>query len=221
MVLKWKAEKGYSYKVFISTDPSFETSKCFTTKKGFVKVRRLLRNKKYYWKVEGTKGGKTKYSRVSSFKTNEIARIIRISGVSNFRDLGGCVTYDNSRIRQGMIYRSATLDKIKPAGRKIIRRVLGIKTDLDLRRIGEGTAGTKSPAGINYINCQGTNYASVFRDDTKERIYRSFKVFADPGNYPIVFHCTYGRDRTGTLAFLINGLLGAKQQDLYMDYELT
>lgn len=47
------------------------------------------------------------------------------------------------------------------------------------------------------------------------------KVFADEDNYPIIMHCTYGRDRTGTLAFLINGLLGVSKKDLYRDYEMT
>ena len=47
------------------------------------------------------------------------------------------------------------------------------------------------------------------------------KVFANKNNYPIVFHCTYGRDRTGTLAFTLGALLGMKKKDLYKDYEIT
>ena len=221
VTLKWKAEKGFSYKVYVSTTRSFDKAKVYKTKKGSVKIRRLLRNQKYYWKVQGTKGKKTKRSRISTFKTNNIVRIIRVSGVSNFRDLGGYETYDNSHVKQGLLYRCATLDKINSSGRKTIKKTLRIKTDLDLRRPGEGTAGTKSPARIDYVNCQGTNYVSIFRDDRKECVYKSLKVFTDPDNYPIVFHCTYGRDRTGTLAFLINGLLGVKKKDLYRDYELT
>ena len=40
-------------------------------------------------------------------------------------------------------------------------------------------------------------------------------------NYPIAFHCTYGRDRTGTLAFTIEALLGVPKKSLYKDYELS
>ena len=40
-------------------------------------------------------------------------------------------------------------------------------------------------------------------------------------NYPIYLHCSLGRDRTGTLAFLISALLGVGERDLYMDYELS
>ena len=34
-------------------------------------------------------------------------------------------------------------------------------------------------------------------------------------------HCSLGRDRTGTLALLINGLCGVGQSDLFLDYELS
>ena len=38
---------------------------------------------------------------------------------------------------------------------------------------------------------------------------------------PVYFHCAIGRDRTGTLAFLLEGLLGMSKSDIYKDYELT
>ena len=47
------------------------------------------------------------------------------------------------------------------------------------------------------------------------------KLFADENNYPIVYHCVYGRDRTGTITFLLYGLLGVEKRDIYRDYELT
>ena len=47
-------------------------------------------------------------------------------------------------------------------------------------------------------------------------------VLTSVRNYgPIYFHCAIGRDRTGTLAFLIEGLLGMSKSDIYKDYELT
>ena len=35
------------------------------------------------------------------------------------------------------------------------------------------------------------------------------------------FHCAGGADRTGTLAFLIEALVGVSENDLSKDYELT
>jgi protein tyrosine/serine phosphatase len=48
-----------------------------------------------------------------------------------------------------------------------------------------------------------------------------FQAFADPANYPIIVHCAVGADRTGTVAFLLHGLLGMNMEDCIRDYELT
>ena len=221
VVFKWKKEKGYSYKVYISTNSSFTNAQCHKTSGNTVKVKRLLRNQKYYWKVVGTKKKKVKTSSVRSFRTKNILRIIHVSNVSNFRDLGGGNTIYHHRIKQGMIYRSASLDDINDKGRKKLKDTLGIKTDLDLRQAGEGKAGKGSPAKLHYIHSHGISYERIWKNSKKKEVYNEMKVFTNAKNYPIVFHCTYGRDRTGTLAFLINGLLGAEKNDLYRDYECT
>ena len=39
--------------------------------------------------------------------------------------------------------------------------------------------------------------------------------------YAIYFHCRIGADRTGTLAYLIEGILGASEEERYKDFELT
>ena len=40
-------------------------------------------------------------------------------------------------------------------------------------------------------------------------------------DYALFFHCRIGADRTGTLAYLIEGILGVSEEDRYRDYELT
>ncbi len=34
----------------------------------------------------------------------------------------------------------------------------------------------------------------------------------------MIYHCNIGTDRTGLFAFLINGLLGVREENLYRDY---
>ena len=49
-------------------------------------------------------------------------------------------------------------------------------------------------------------------------ITKVFEVLADENNYPLFFHCSIGTDRTGLISFLVNGLLGVNEEDLYRDY---
>ena len=48
-----------------------------------------------------------------------------------------------------------------------------------------------------------------------------FLAFADSKEKPVYFHCWGGADRTGTVGFLLGGLLGMSYTDLIIDYELT
>ena len=48
-----------------------------------------------------------------------------------------------------------------------------------------------------------------------------FRVFLDLRNYPVLFHCIAGQDRTGAVAFILNALLGVPEEQLYLDWEST
>lgn len=55
----------------------------------------------------------------------------------------------------------------------------------------------------------------------REPFAKIFQLFTKKENYPILMHCSGGRDRTGTLAFLLNGLLGVSEDDLCRDWEAS
>ena len=40
-------------------------------------------------------------------------------------------------------------------------------------------------------------------------------------DFSLLFHCRIGADRTGTLAYFLEGLLGVSEEDRIEDYELT
>ena len=183
--------------------------------------------------------GKERYettyrSAVYSFTTEAGPRAIRLDGVSNTRDAGGMAAGEGYRVKQGMIYRGGLLENITPESRDYFVNVLGVKTDLDLRAANESGAGTSvsSPLGatINYVNVSGRYYINSLSngngidvDSNGENNYmlQELRVFADPNNYPIYVHCSLGRDRTGTLIMLVQGLLGVSKTDMALDYEFS
>ena len=48
-----------------------------------------------------------------------------------------------------------------------------------------------------------------------------FTDLADPDNYPIYLHCTYGIDRTGTTCYILEAVLGLNETELQTEYALS
>ena len=226
-------EKADYYKLLISRDKDFAPSETesYLVNTASLTLSHLFTGTEYYWKVLGaeiTDDGERLYSVVDtvSFTTAESPRCLEVEGVSNTRDIGGLKTLDGKRIKQGMIYRGGKLEGITEEGKEFFLNYLNIQTDLDLRTPGEGGAGSGSPLGndINYVNFNGRYYVGgmgINTEDGKKVFADEIRVFANPDNYPIYIHCSLGRDRTGTLAFVIEALLGVSKNNLIMDYELS
>lgn len=52
----------------------------------------------------------------------------------------------------------------------------------------------------------------------RKAVYNVFRKFANSANYPIIYHCSHGKDRTGALGFLLGGLLGVSREELTRDF---
>jgi protein-tyrosine phosphatase len=50
---------------------------------------------------------------------------------------------------------------------------------------------------------------------------RLFKALADPGNLPLLFHCTAGKDRAGIGVAILLALLGVPEETIVADYSLS
>lgn len=180
---------------------------------------------KYYWKVTASRFGKAvAESPVWSFTTDATPlRWIRVPGMTNMRDIGGWPLAGGGRIRQGEIYRSSEMNgslQITASGRRILEDDLCIRTDLDLRGLHEASPALDADK-VDWINVPISPYDSICDEAFKDGYRRIFDIFADASRYPIVFHCVGGADRGGTVAFLLNALLGKEREYLFMDYELT
>lgn len=213
----------------LSTNKSFEGAREIrTTKNKVTSIENIFVGKKYYWQVSAKFKNGTVDSEVFTFETVQSPRTINLNGVSNSRDIGGYLTESGKRVKQGMVYRSGTLDSITSASLESAINEFKITTDLDLRASGEGTAGKKSPlgSGINYVQVSSPYYLGKYDNGINNpenwpNLKKIMQVFADSKNYPVIAHCSLGRDRTGNVCMLLSGLLGVSKKDIFLDYELS
>ncbi len=135
----------------------------------------------------------------------------------NVRDLGGWAC-DGGTVKYGKLFRGGY---VTSADRAVLVEQLGIQHELDLRGANEGGL-TASPLGgdVRYTCAAAYAWYSLTPADAWKANLRC--VFdAVTHNEPVYFHCAAGADRTGTLACVLEGLLGMSQSDIDKDYELT
>ena len=241
--INWEVETNYKkevvYTFTYSDNQNLIGSISRTTKDTKIELSNLKIDTTYYYQISTTIGKKVFNSDISSFKTSgEGLRNMNVSTLSNFRDLGGLPLTNGGRIKQGLIYRSAELNKsyttnsiISADDINILKNDLKIKTEIDLRKVEESTNGiesggiTVSPLGegVNYYSCPmvfgGTNVLT--NEENLESIRAFFNILGNRNNYPVVFHCAQGKDRTGCLAYIIEAMLGADQDMMMRDYLFT
>lgn len=196
----------------------------------------------YEWVVRAQEGNEIVASARGHFSTEDRApRFLKVQGVKSFRDIGGRKGLGSRRVRQNLIFRSKGLnsnaivpDKEHPDRKRepgkcwltsetkdLIVNRLGIRTDLDLRRDDETWGMDGSPVGdrVRWIHVSAHAYDGMPTKDGKAAFAQHFRVFLDKSNYPIDFHCIAGADRTGSLAYILGGLLGVAEDELWKDWE--
>lgn len=215
------------YTVSVSENENMKNAVSYETNALQLDLINLKIAKTYYWKVNS----ENYQSQIYKFDVADVApRNISVDGVTNVRDLGGWKTQDGRRVKQGLVYRCGRLNKssaksaeieITQNGIKTMTADLGIKSEIDLRLVYNGEIGaiTSSPlgTGVKYINAPMEWDGNIFYDN-KQELLKVFSIFADEDNYPLIFHCNIGTDRTGMVAYLINALSGVSQDDLMIDY---
>lgn len=141
----------------------------------------------------------------------------------NVRDLGGWAC-DGGKVKYGLLIRGG---KLAATDRSVIVGELGVQHDLDLRGREGGGSGdepemTESPLGSDVYYTRTQQYAwYALTPAATWKTYLKCVFDAVSHREPVYFHCTAGADRTGTLACVLEGLLGMSQSDIDKDYELT
>ena len=164
-----------------------------------------------------------------------------ISGVVNFRDLGGHPTRTGVT-RRGRVFRSDSLAHVAPDDVEHLVEERGVKTVVDLRGVAEVDAFPNRPmadAGVavhhvplidpekreqSGLAWESMTIVDLYRfilDSSGGEFVEVLQIIAEPANHPLVFHCAAGKDRAGLIAATVLGLLEVDDEEIVDDYAAT
>jgi protein-tyrosine phosphatase len=164
-----------------------------------------------------------------------------ISGLVNFRDLGGHRT-PGGVTRSGRIFRSDSLAHAAPEDVEHLVEERGVKTVVDLRGVAEVDAYPNRPmveagatvhhvplidpekreqAGLEWETMTLVDLYRFLLESAGPEFVEVLQIIAEPANHPLVFHCAAGKDRAGLVAATVLGLLEVDDEEIVADYAAT
>lgn len=139
-------------------------------------------------------------SSVAVSQTNEVAEPLKIPGITYHE-----INFNGSAFSRMLISKLSWTEFGKLVGLMVLGyRLEAIKVLSPLMRK-QGLVGL----AIDSLDVCGYEVCQVFT------------VLADPSNWPIMIHCTQGKDRTGLTVMLVLFLLGASIEAVEKDYLLS
>ena len=172
-------------------------------------------------------------------------RILHIPNMTNLRDLGGYQTTHGTITRYGRIFRSDTLSNMDPDALASFIESNHITAVIDLRRETEANEHSYVlPQGCVYHNIP---YWYNIADDKQRKSHVDFSKYTvsqfymamvshgwdktvpimhiiantlSKGN-SVLFHCTFGKDRTGIIASMLLRLVDCYESDIMTDYMIS
>jgi protein-tyrosine phosphatase len=177
-------------------------------------------------------------------------RLVHLEGALNFRDLGGYETNTGKRVKWGKVFRADSLAKITKRDHLLLNQ-LGLKTVCDFRGKAEVERSPDNlpddgSVALLYLPVASHNFDTVsalerlqkgdtgwltdsfMRDGYITNIDQYAQTWgavmnylALPENRSLAFHCTAGKDRTGTCAAILLLLLGVSEEAIIQDHALS
>jgi protein-tyrosine phosphatase len=168
--------------------------------------------------------------------------VVTLEGCFNFRDLGGYETVDDRSVRWRRLFRADGPHALTASDATTLAG-LGIATIIDLRTVDESEQRGRwrdhlGDATYHHLPMTdvlpdeaemakwveaahiGDHYGKIASRGT-HAITAALRVLGDDANYPAMFHCSAGKDRTGVLAAIVLGLLGVPDETIVDDYALS
>ena len=236
ITLKWSLENSQadSYLVEYSTSKELDgaISVSLSGNVNSLDLYNLFKASEYFVRITAYRGGEVIATADHSFTTTSLGpRVMSVDGIYNVRDLGGYPAEGGKTTLQGKLFRGGALYPVSvydcsltDEGAKYMSETMGIKTEIDLRTPAEsGVKGASLITGASLVYIPLGAYSDAYSSSAVgSEAYRAlFSTLANDNNYPIYYHCTGGADRTGTVSFLLNALLGVSEKELINDYEFT
>jgi hypothetical protein len=160
----------------------------------------------------------------------------------NVRDIGGYSTRDGRRVRWRRVYRAGGPHALSENDAATLR-ALNIVTVLDLRTVDESKERGSyhdaiTPRALYHLPMTDAlpDEASLARWEDPEYVAAHYfdmltgaspamtealSILTDPSAYPVLVHCSAGKDRTGVLIATVLALLGVDDQTIIDDYALS
>ncbi len=162
--------------------------------------------------------------------------MLRKVSARNFRDLGGHPTREGRQVKSGMIYRSSHLAQVPeehPLHEVGLRTLVTLQSRVEVTHLGpphdsvlEKVRWEHIPMGDVWF--EKRNEDLFTREEGKEHLFlvmtlvtdwrRFYRLLAEPDVYPLLFHCSAGRDRTGVGAAMLLDLLGVERDRIVEDF---
>ena len=174
-------------------------------------------------------------------------RHIDVSGGYNIRDIGGYKTNDGGTVKWRKLFRAGLLARIDMSQPELMKS-LSLRSICDFRTMAEQEASPDRwyeleklrrfsfPIGEGRVDKLEQMKATDLMEGEGHHLYKAnrsyvtkeaqqyrdyFKMILDESNYPILYHCTAGKDRTGFATFLLLSALGVDREMIVEDYLLT
>ena len=235
-VLKWTADSSIGELDAVLVDGDWSRTTSLPAGSSYMTVTNLRPNADYKFVVR-SKDGNTELKNMSFSTYGHMHQLYFRKNVRNCRDLGGWTGLNGKTVKYRKVYRGGRLQWDVPHGSWTEEATLtdegladvlaeGIKAQLELRNTNDAISETALGAGYDFcapIISEGYSY--MLRPDKgltdKTRQCFEFIVNCVRNDKPVYFHCSLGRDRTGTVAMLVLGILGVDEGDISKEYEVT